>query len=67
MKLLYTILFFLDTLALILFSYLFLKLSGSGMSEVTFAVLLLAIVICIISLIFILVHYIELPSSNSLK
>jgi hypothetical protein len=67
MKWLYTILFFLDTLTLILLVYFFLKLADNGVNEVTLGAMLFAIVMCIVLLIYILVHYIELPSSKRLS
>ncbi len=64
MKTLYTILFFLDTLALTLFTYFFLKLSDTGIGKLTFMALLGAIIVCIILLVYIIVRFIKFPQSK---
>jgi hypothetical protein len=67
MKIIYTILFFADTLFLIVLANLFLKLIDTGMSGLTFALMLFAIVASIVLLAYFLLHYIKLPSSESNK
>lgn len=64
MKALYTILFFLDTLALVLLAYFFFKLSDKGISEVASAGFICAIIICTILLMYIMVRFIKLPGSK---
>ena len=64
MKTLYTILFFLDTLALILISYLFLKQADKGSSEIGLLALLCGIVLCVIFLIYIMVRFFKHPGSK---
>jgi hypothetical protein len=64
MKLLYTILFFLDTLALVLFSYYFLKMLDRGFDELSVLSLLFGIVACIILLVFIMLQFVKPPGSG---
>jgi hypothetical protein len=64
MKILYTILFFADTMMLILVAYLFLHLSDGGMSVELFMLLSIALLACILILILVLVHYLKLPSKS---
>ena len=64
MKLFYTILFFADTLMLIVVAYLFLRLSDGGMSVELFMLLSVALLICILILIVVLIHYLKLPSKS---
>jgi hypothetical protein len=64
MRTLYTILFFLDTLALILFMYWFFKLADKGMSELTFMTLLCGIIVCIALLVYIIVRFLKHPESE---
>jgi len=64
MKVLYTILFFLDTLALVLFSYFFLKLVDKGFDEIGILSLLCGIVACIIVLVFIMLQFVKPPGSK---
>jgi hypothetical protein len=64
MKILYTILFFADTMMLILVAYLFLRLSDGGMSVELFMLLSIALLACILILILVLVHYLKLPSKS---
>lgn len=64
MKTLYTILFFLDTLALVLFAYFLLKLSDTGTSELGFLAVLCGIIICIVLLVFIMMRFIKVPGSK---
>ncbi|MEP7257452.1 MAG: hypothetical protein ABI687_03670 [Flavitalea sp.] len=65
MKILYTILFFADTLALILLSFLFLKLLDTGIEKSVLVLVISAIVFCIILLVYFLLRYIKQPPSNS--
>jgi hypothetical protein len=62
MKVLYTILFFLDTLALVLFTYFFLKVVDKGFDEISMLALLCGIVACIILLVFIMLHFVKPPA-----
>jgi len=64
MKTLYTILFFLDTLALILIAYLFFKLADKGTSDLGLLALFCGVVVCVISLIYIMVRYFKHPGSK---
>lgn len=65
MKILYTILFFADTMMLITVAYLFLHLSDGGMSVELFMLLSIALLACIAILILVLVHYLKLPSKSA--
>lgn len=65
MKLFYTILFFADTLLLIALTFLFLKLLDTGMSTFTMASLIGAMVVCILLLVYVLMHYMKLPPSDN--
>ncbi|HUR11770.1 MAG TPA: hypothetical protein VM012_10400 [Flavitalea sp.] len=64
MKTVYTILFFLDTLALVLLTYLFLKLSDQRTGEFTAMALFGGIIVCILLMVFITIRFIKLPGSN---
>jgi hypothetical protein len=64
MKTFYTILFFADTMMLIMVAYLFLHLSDGGMSLALFMLLSVALLACIVILILVLVHYLKLPSKS---
>ena len=64
MKTLYTILFFLDTLALVQFTYFFLKLYDAGKDQLLFMALLCAIIICIVFLVYIMMKFLKLPGSG---
>ena len=64
MKLLYTILFLLDTLALVLLMYLFLELSDTGTGEIALMGLLCLIVICIVFLVHVLLRFVHLPGKE---
>jgi heme/copper-type cytochrome/quinol oxidase subunit 4 len=61
MKAVYTILFLLDTVALILFAYFLLKLSNKEANETTFIALLCAVIACIILLVYIILRFINSP------
>ena len=61
MKIIYTILFFVDTLLLIVLTYLFLKLMDNGMSPIVFILMVLAIVFCIMLLVYFLLNYLKSP------
>jgi membrane protein DedA with SNARE-associated domain len=63
MKILYTILFFISALLLFALTYLLLSFIDSGVTEVKFAIMIFAIVICIFMLVYFLTRYINLPSS----
>jgi len=65
MKVLYTILFFTDTLVLIILAYLFFQFMDTGGSPLTLVVLFIAIVICIFMLVYFLLRYIKIPSSEN--
>jgi hypothetical protein len=65
MKVLYTILFFTDTLVLIILAYLFFQFMDTGGSPATLVVLFIAIVICIFMLVYFLLQYIKIPSSEN--
>jgi len=65
MKIIYTILFFADTLLLIVLSYTFFKLMDSKIDGIVLALMVIAIVICIFMLIHFLNKYIKIPSSKS--
>ena len=65
MKTFYTILFFADTMMLIMVAYLFLHLSDRGMSVELFMLLSIALLACIAILILVLVHYLKLPSKSA--
>jgi heme/copper-type cytochrome/quinol oxidase subunit 4 len=67
MKAIYTILFFADTLILVVLAYLFLKLMDKGASGWMFSVMLFAIISCVIFLAYLLSHYLKLPSSHHKK
>jgi hypothetical protein len=64
MKVLYTILFFADTLVLIVVAWLFLRLSDGGMSVELCMLLSIALLACILILILVLIHYLKLPSKS---
>ena len=64
MKVFYTILFFADTLMLIVVAYLFLHLSDGGMSVELFMLLSMALLMCILILVLVLIHYLKLPSKS---
>jgi hypothetical protein len=61
MKTLLTVLFFTDTLILIILSFLLLKWLDNGISGSALTLLLIAIAFCIFLLGFLLVRYINLP------
>jgi hypothetical protein len=67
MKIIYTILFFADTLILIVLAFLFLKLKDMGMNGATFIALIAAIIFCIALLVYFILHYLKLPPSGGQK
>ncbi len=67
MKIIYTILFFTDTLLLVVFSYLFLKYFDNGTPIPTLVLLSIGIMIGIILLIYFVYNYLKIPQNNSLK
>jgi predicted neutral ceramidase superfamily lipid hydrolase len=67
MKIMYTILFFTDTMLLILLSFLFLHSLDNGTAHGTLALLLTGIVLCISFLVFFLHRYTRIPPTNSEK
>ncbi len=62
MKIVYTILFFIDTLLLIALAFLFLKLSDAGMSAATLVSVIAGIIVSILLLVYFLYRYIKLPT-----
>jgi hypothetical protein len=62
MKIVYTILFFIDTLLLIALAFLFLKLSDTGMSVATLVSVIAGIIVSILLLVYLLYRYIKLPT-----
>jgi len=64
MKIIYTILFFADTLLLIVLSYTFFELMDSRIDGIVLALMVIAIVICIFMLIHFLNKYVKIPSSE---
>lgn len=67
MKIVYTILFFADTLLLIVLSFLFLKMIDNSVHGWPITLLASAIIGSILLLIFFLLHYLKLPSSDKHK
>ena len=67
MKIIYTILFFVDTLILIVLAFLFLKLKDVGMNGATFIMILVAIIFSIALLVYFILHYLKLPPSGGHK
>ena len=65
MKYLFTILFFADTLLLILLTFLFLRLLDKGITTVAMILILTAIVLCILLLAYFLSHYMKIPPSDN--
>ncbi len=65
MKIIYTILFFGDTLILFILARIFLKLIDAGMDKSTFALLLSGIILSIVLLVLFMLSYIKLPTRNS--
>jgi len=65
MKTLYTILFFVDMILLIVLSFWFLELVDSGINGITIALMLAGILSCIVLLIYFLLRYIKHPSSDN--
>ncbi|HEY5406045.1 MAG TPA: hypothetical protein VIJ92_03120 [Ginsengibacter sp.] len=65
MKIVYTILFFADTLLLIVLTYAFFKLMDSSIDRFVLAMMVIAIAICIFMLIHFLNQYIKIPSSEN--
>jgi DMSO/TMAO reductase YedYZ heme-binding membrane subunit len=67
MKLIYTILFFADTLVLVFLAYTILKFIDTGTSPVHFVLTCASFILCILLLVYFLLHYIKQPSSESDK
>ena len=67
MKIIYTILFFVDTLLLTVLAYLLLKLGESGLNKLALVLIGCAIVFSIVILFYILFYYIKLPSTDNNK
>jgi len=61
MKTRFTILFFLDVMALLLLTYFFLKMADTERNGIVVAILPFAIALCIVFLIYIVVHYLKPP------
>ena len=67
MKIIYTILFFADTLLLVVLAYTFFQLMDNRMDTIILAMIIIAIVICIFMLVHFLFQYIKIPSSENRK
>jgi len=67
MKILYTLLFFVDTLVLLLLAFLLLKMIDNGITTGKLIFMLSGILSSIVLLILFLSHYLKSPSSNSRK
>ena len=67
MKIIYTILFFADTLLLVVLAYLFFQLMDNRMDTIILAMMVIAIVICIFMLIHFLSQYIKISSHEKSK
>jgi hypothetical protein len=65
MKIIYTILFFADTLALILLTFLLLKMIDNGSNSWTFALIITGEILSIIALILFLLWYLKIPPYKS--
>ena len=65
MKILYTILFFIDTLLLILLSFILLKMIDEGVNITKLIFMLSAIILSIVTLIFFLRRYLKVSASGS--
>lgn len=65
MKFVYTILFFTDTLALVLLSYLLFKLLDQGGSRSSILLLAAALIVSILLLIYFFNRYLKLPPHKS--
>ena len=64
MKIIYTILFFVDMLALLLLAFVFFKLIDTGISGAPIFFLILAIICSIALLVFLLFKYIKIPPTD---
>jgi hypothetical protein len=64
MKIIYTILFFANTLLLVLLTFLLLKKLDSGISTITLFIIIAGMLISITSLIFSLYRYLKVPQSG---
>jgi hypothetical protein len=67
MKIIYTFLFFVNTLVLLLLAFLLLKMIDNGITTAKLICMLSGILLSIALLIFLLSHYLKSPSSNSHK
>lgn len=65
MKFLYTILFFIDTLVLVLLSYFLFKVLDQGGSRGSALLLAAALVVSILLLVYVFNRYLKLPSHKS--
>ena len=65
MKIFYTILFFIDTLLLILLSFILLKMIDEGVNITKLIFMLSAIILSIVTLIFFLRRYLKVSASGS--
>ena len=67
MKIIYTILFFTDTLLLILLSFILFKMIDEGVNIMKLIFILLAMILSIVTLIFFLRRYLKIPASGNHK
>ena len=65
MKIIYTILFFADTLLLMILAFLLLKMIDNGINAGKLIIMLIGISLSIILLVYFLRLYLKAPSSNS--
>jgi hypothetical protein len=64
MKIIYTILFFVNTLLLLLLTYITVQFLDEGVDFFKVALMAIAIVICIFILAYLLLQYIKIPASG---
>ncbi len=64
MKIIYTVLFFADTLVLLILAFVFFKLVDTGTSITPIILLISGIVCSIAILVYLLFKYIKIPPSN---
>jgi hypothetical protein len=67
MKIIYTFLFFANTLVLLLLAFLLLRMIDNGITATRLIFMLSCILLSIALFIFLLSHYLKNPSSNSPK
>jgi len=65
MKIIYTILFFTDTLLLILLSFILLRMIDERVNPIKLIFMLSAIILSIVTLIFFLRRYLKIPASDN--